>query len=91
LARREYGPSIDDSEAVLRATPDNAMAERLRAQALLDSGRAQEAIGSAKRLLRLAPKSAEGHAILGNALKSVGRDREAAAEFELYRSLRNER
>src|SRR5262249_51348940 len=36
LTRNQYKGTIEDCEAVLRAAPDTAMAERLKAQALLD-------------------------------------------------------
>jgi tetratricopeptide (TPR) repeat protein len=67
--------------AGVKAKPDVAMAHRNVALAYLRLARPEEALASAKKSLELDPRSANGLALLGQALESLGRRSEAAQAY----------
>jgi spermidine synthase len=65
-----------------RNGPDGLDARYLRATALLEAGRFQEAIDELRAVLQLAPEMVEARNNLGVALASVGRLNEAIEQFQ---------
>ena len=74
-----------DTEALFRralaVTENNALAHNNLGNALLDRGRADEAVAQFGQALAIRPGYADAHCNLGNALLEKGRVEEAAASF----------
>jgi len=62
--------------------PDSAAANLSLTSALLDQGKAHEALEYAQRTVELAPQSSAAHDSLGNVLAQLGRAAEATQEHE---------
>jgi len=59
-------------DALIAAQPNNPYFHELKGQALLEAGRAREAVGPLRRALALSPSAATIRAMLGHALVATG-------------------
>ncbi len=78
---RVWRDSISLFEHALRVTRDNAVAHLNLGTALLEAGRAGEALPHLERVVDLHAGSAEGHGAMAGALARLGRDAEAEPHF----------
>lgn len=78
------GPLLDDPAW---EGAGDAVLHYLRATALLEAGRPEEAVQSASRAVELDPELPSPHLVLSRAYERLGRPEEAEREMELYRRL----
>ena len=83
-----WSDSVTLFEHALSVTKDNWLVQANLGGALLDSGRAEEAVLHEREALRIRPDYAVAHSNLGQALEQTGRHAEAIEQFELVLRLR---
>ena len=83
-----WSDSVTLFEHALSVTKDNWLIHANLGGALLDSGRAEEAIPHEREALRIRPDYAVARGNLGQALEQTGRHAEAIEQFELSLRLR---
>jgi tetratricopeptide (TPR) repeat protein len=81
LQRHRHLKALEEAKVLLRAEPDNRDYRAVYAAACVAVGDYEEAIATYRQLLREAPKAAEVHLSIGHALKTLGRQTEAIAEY----------
>jgi tetratricopeptide (TPR) repeat protein len=89
--------SPQDKEAVhqaiseaLRLDPTDASSHALAGKIALEEEQTAKAAEQLEEAIRLRPNLAEAHYSLGAAYRKLGRSNEAAAEFEIFRRIREE-
>jgi tetratricopeptide (TPR) repeat protein len=82
LRRGDLPGALARLDEAIRIDPGYALAYQNRALLGLRSGRGVAAVEDARAAARLAPWSAEAHAVLGEALRANGRAAEAAAAYD---------
>jgi tetratricopeptide (TPR) repeat protein len=85
----DHGPEkeIEHLEKVIELAPDFPRAHLALGKALLQEGKAAEAVTALQTAVKLAPESGEANYQLGLALVRVGRKEEAAAQLKKGREL----
>jgi tetratricopeptide (TPR) repeat protein len=75
--------ALEVAEQAVEIAPNDAQAQALLCNALLENDRAEEAIGAGLRAVQLAPDYAEAHAYLAMAYYSAGRPNQAFEAADL--------
>jgi Flp pilus assembly protein TadD len=78
----EFAESLEAARRAVSLRPKDLDLRRLLIQALHSMKLYEECIAECRSILELDPLFAEGHAVIGASLRMLGRDGEAAAEFE---------
>ncbi len=81
LAQRDWAGALEDSEAALRIQPEDTFAQNLRATALRQLGRTEEAGRVGARTLEQDPEDAFSHSTQGWTLLQAGDSRRAQEHF----------
>jgi predicted Zn-dependent protease len=84
--RSDIKTALEEIEGLIHAQPNNPYFHELKGQALLESGRATEAVAPLRRAVQLAPSPALIQIMLGQALIATGNAKYADEAVHLLRS-----
>jgi predicted Zn-dependent protease len=84
--RADIRTALHEIDALIHAQPSNPYFHELKGQALLESGRAAEAVAPLRRAVQLAPSPALIQIMLGQALITTGGTKNADEAVNLLRS-----
>jgi predicted Zn-dependent protease len=84
--RADIKTALEEIDGLIHAQPNNPYFHELKGQALLESGRAAEAVAPLRRAVQLAPSPALIQIMLGQALIATGNAKYADEAVHLLRS-----
>jgi predicted Zn-dependent protease len=84
--RADIRKAIEEIDALIQAQPSNPYFHELKGQALLESGRAAEAVAPLRRAVQLAPRPALIQIMLAQALNGTGNAKNADEAVRLLRT-----